>query len=114
MAINTTWSVDNMMHNTADGRVTLIYWSLTAKNDGNPAFSAQQGGKLWVTPAPSASDFIAYKDLKESDVLGWVYASLVEDDETANEAKARIDTDRTAKVQGQIDSAGANAKGVPW
>ena len=37
-----------------------------------------------------------------------------EEDETADEAKARIEADRTAKVQAQIDRAAANATGVPW
>jgi hypothetical protein len=47
-------------------------------------------------------------------VLGWVYASLVEGDETPEEAKARIEADRTAKVQGQIDRAASQSSGVPW
>jgi hypothetical protein len=52
--------------------------------------------------------------LTEADVLGWVYASLVEGEETAAEAKARIETDRDAKVQKQIDAAATTASGVPW
>jgi hypothetical protein len=46
--------------------------------------------------------------------LGWVYDSLIEGDETATEAKARIEADRTAKVQGQIDRAASDSSGVPW
>jgi hypothetical protein len=111
MAITTKWSVTNMTHKDSDGGVSLVYWSLTA-TDGT--HSAQEGGKLRCTPDPSASDYIAYADLKESDVLGWVYDSLKEDDETAAEAKKRIEDDRTAKVQGQIDRAAANSSGVPW
>ena len=30
------------------------------------------------------------------------------------EAKKRIEDERTAKVQGQIDRATANSNGVPW
>ena len=114
MAITTTWSIDDMTHHTDDGGVILVYWSLIAKSDGDPAFTAQEGGKLRLTPDPKSKDYIAYKDLKESDVLGWVYDSLIEEDETADEAKARIEADRTAKVQGQIDRHTANATGVPW
>ena len=47
-------------------------------------------------------------------MLGWVYSSLIVDDETAAEAKARIEAERTGKVQGQIDRAAANSSGVPW
>ena len=100
-----------MTHKDSDGGVFLAYWSLTA-TDGT--YSAQEGGKLRCTADPSASDYIAYADLTEADVLGWVYSSLIVDDETAAEAKARIEAERTAKVQGQIDRAAANSTGVPW
>ena len=111
MAITTTWSVNDMTHKDSDGGVSLAYWSLTA-TDGT--YSAQEGGKLRCTADPSASDYIAYADLTEADVLGWVYDSLIVDDETAAEAKARIEAERTAKVQGQIDRAAANSTGLPW
>jgi len=111
MAITTTWSVSDMTHKDSDGGVFLVYWSLTA-TDGT--YSAQEGGKLRCTADPSASDYIAYADLTEANVLGWVYNSLIVDDETAAEAKARIEAERTAKVQGQIDRAAANSTGVPW
>ena len=52
--------------------------------------------------------------LTEADVLGWVYTSLIEGDETAAEAKARVEADRDAKVQKQIDAAATTASGVPW
>ena len=114
MAITTTWSVSDMTHKDSDGGVFLVYWSLTAQSDGTPSYSAQEGGKLRCTADPSASDYIAYADLTEADVLGWVYDSLIVDDETAAEAKARIEAERTAKVQKQIDAAATTATGVPW
>ena len=114
MAINTTWSVNNMTHVDADGGVILAYWSLVATSDAGGGETATEGGKLRLTPDPSSSDYIAYADLTEADVLGWVYDSLKEGDETADEAKARIETDRTAKVQGQIDRAASQSDGMPW
>ena len=111
MAITTTWGVGDMTHKDSDGGVSIIYWSLIA-TDGT--YSAQEGGKLRCTADPSASDYIAYADLTEANVLGWVYSSLIVDDETAAEAKARIEAERTAKVQGQIDRAAADSTGVPW
>ena len=111
MAISTTWSVSNMVRNEADGGVVTVYWSCVA-SDGT--YSATEGGKLRLTPDASADDFVAYADLTEATVLGWVYDSLVEGDETATEAKTRIETDRTAKVQGQIDRAAAQSEGTPW
>ena len=114
MAITTTWSVNDMTHKDSDGGVFLVYWSLTAQSDGTPSYTATEAGKLRCTADPSASDYIAYASLKESDVLGWVYDSLKEGDETAAEAKARVEADRTAKVQKQIDAAATTATGVPW
>ena len=111
MAITTTWSVGDMTHKDSDGGVSLVYWSLIA-TDGT--YSGDSGGKLRCTADPSASDYIAYADLTEANVLGWVYSSLIVDDETAAEAKARIEAERTAKVQGQIDRAAADSTGVPW
>ena len=111
MAISTTWSVSNMVRNEADGGVVTVYWSCVA-SDGT--YSATEGGKLRLTPDASADDFVAYADLTEEAVLGWVYDSLVEGEETATEAKTRIETDRTAKVQGQIDRAAAQSEGMPW
>jgi hypothetical protein len=114
MAITTTWSVTNMQRTDADGGVFLVYWSMVAASDGTPSYTASEGGKLRTTPDASAPDFIPYADLTEADVLGWVYNSLITGDETAAEAKARVEADRTAKVQKQIDAAATTATGMPW
>ena len=111
MAITNTWSVSNMVRNDSDGGVITVYWSCVA-SDGT--YSATEGGKLRLTPDASADDFVAYDNLTEATVLGWVYDSLIEGEETADEAKARVEADRTAKVQGQIDRANTQADGLPW
>ena len=114
MAINCTWSVSDMTHMDSDGGVILVYWSCVAQSDGSPSYTATEGGKLRCEYDASSPDFIPYADLTEADVLGWVYTSLIEGEETADEAKARVEADRTAKVQGQIDRANTEASGVPW
>jgi glycine betaine/choline ABC-type transport system substrate-binding protein len=114
MAITTTWSINDMKRNDADGGVILVYWSLVAQSDGTPSYSATEGGKLRLTYDASDPNFIAYDSLTEADVLGWVYNSLIEGDETATESKTRIETERTAKVQGQIDRASSESSGMPW
>lgn len=111
MAITKTWSVSNMVRNEGDGGVTTVYWSMVA-SDGT--YSATEGGKLRLEPDSSAEGFVAYADLTEATVLGWVQDSLREGDETKAQAKARIEAERVAKVQGQIDRAAATADGVPW
>ena len=114
MAISTTWKVSDMTHVDADGGVIKAYWSCTALSDTTPAYSAVEGGKLICTYDASASGYIAYASLTEADVLGWIYTSLIEGSETAAEAKARIEANRTSRVQGQIDRATTQAEGVPW
>ena len=120
MAITTTWSVNNMTHVDADGGVILVYWSLVAASDAGGGETATEGGKNRFEYDASGSGFIAYKDLKESDVLGWIYDankgsnSGGPEDETADEYKARIEAERTAKVQAQIDRKAAQSDGLPW
>ena len=114
MAITNTWSVTNLQHTDADGGVFLVYWSMVAASDGTPSYTASEGGKLRCEYDASSSSYIAYADLTEDDVLGWVYNSLIEGEETAEEAKARIEADRTGKVQNQINAAATTASGVPW
>ena len=124
MAINITWSVDNMTRVDADGGVIKVYWTCTASapvtggeaplSDVSGGEMAQESGKNIFTYDASSSDFIAYADLKESDVLGWIYDANKVGGETAAEYKARIEAERTAKVQGQIDRDATQATGVPW
>ena len=114
MAITNTWSVTNMQHTDADGGVFLVYWSMIAASDGDPSYTASEGGKLRCEYDASSPTYIPYADLTEDDVLGWVYDSLIEGDETAAEAKARVEADRDSKVQKQIDAAATTESGVPW
>ena len=114
MAINTTWSVNNMTHVDADGGVILAYWSLVAQSDGSGGETATEGGKARFTYDASSSDYIAYDDLTEADVLGWIWEANKEGDETAAEYKARIEAERTAKVEAQIERKATQATGVPW
>ena len=114
MAITNTWSVTRMTHVNADGGVIKAYWSCVAASDTTPSYTASEGGKLLCTYDASSPDYIPYDDLTEADVLGWIYTSLIEGEETAEEAKARVEANRTARVQGQIDRAATQAEGVPW
>ena len=122
MAITTTWSVTDMQRTDSDGFVFLVYWQCVAGNvtgqtpDGvnEYDYTAVEAGKLKCEGDPSEPGFIPYADLTENDVLGWVYDSLIEGDETAAEAKARVEADRDAKVQKQIDAAATTESGVPW
>ena len=114
MAVTTTWKVNDMTHVDADGGVIKAYWSCVATSDTTPSYSASEGGKLLCTYDASAAGYIAYASLTEANVLGWIYDSLKVDSETAAQAKKRIEDNRKARVQGQIDRAATQAEGVPW
>ena len=114
MAQTTTWKIHDMQRDASTGGVKTIYWECRVTDNDNADCSAVEGGKLRLTPDASASDFVAYDDLTETTVLGWVYNSLIEDDETAAEAKARIETNRQGKVTAQVARKTAEASGMPW
>jgi len=114
MAQVTTWKINDMVRDDSSGGVKTVYWECRVIDDSNSEVGSVEGGKLKFTPDASASDFIAYASLKESDVLGWVYNSLIKDDETAAEAKARIEKVRQDKVTAQVARKTAEASGMPW
>jgi hypothetical protein len=114
MTAQVTWSINDMQRNTTDGGVTTVYWSCTATDDTHSECSAVEAGKLRLEPDASADGFVAYDSLTEDTVLGWVYESLIEGEETAAEAKARIEEVRKGKVDAQVAKKTAVASGTPW
>ena len=118
MPMTTNWSILRMDRNTSDGAVETVYWECRVQDDTHTDCTAVEGGKLSLTPDADADDFIAYDDLTEATVLGWVYDSLIEEGETADEAKARIEADRQGKVTAQVakktEKASADAGSMPW
>jgi hypothetical protein len=114
MAITVTWSVTDMKRDVASGGVKLVYWSCVAADDTHTECTATEGGKMRLEPDADADGFVAYDDLTESTVLDWVYDSLIEGEETSDEAKARIAANRTGKVEAQVARKTAEANGTPW
>ena len=95
-----TWTIANLERNTADGGVVVAHWRVTAE-DGDHTASAY--GTCGFQPDASAPDFIAYADLTEADVLGWVWQSV---DKDATEAAL---ADNIAEQK-----APATEAGMPW
>ena len=114
MAQTTTWKINDMVRDDSTGNVKTVYWECHVSDNTHTDCSAVEGGKMRLDSDPSSDDFIPYADLTEAIVLGWVYDSLIEGEETADEAKARVEADRDAKVQGQIDAANTTSSGIPW
>ena len=99
-----TWTIANLERNVSDGGVTVAHWRVTeSETVGEDTFTASSYGTCGFTPDASASDFVAYADLTESTVLGWVHADV---DKDATEAAL------TANIAEQ--KTPTSADGMPW
>ena len=108
MATTFTWSIRGLERYTSNDGIEHADWLCSASETvgtGDDAVThvARLGGKTHHTPDPSASDFIAFASVKESDVIGWVQAVV-----------GKSDTE--AKLQAMIDEkkTPTTATGVPW
>ena len=100
----TTWTIATLERDLSDGGVTVAHWRASASETvGEDTFSASSYGTVGFTPDPTAPDYIAYADLTEADVLGWVWESV---DQEATEAAL------AAKIEAEKNPVTAN--GVPW
>ena len=95
-----TWTIANLERNVADGGVTVAHWRVT-EVDGD--YTASAYGTCSFTPDPDADDFVAYNDLTEEVVMGWVHAEV---DQSATEASL------TANIEAQKNPVSAD--GMPW
>lgn len=100
MAITYTWSIANLERNVDDGGVTVAHWRCEGTDGTNTASSY---GTTSHTPDPSAAGFIAFDNLTEADVLGWVHAEV---DKAATEEA----------IASQIDAQAnpVSVAGLPW
>ena len=99
-----TWTIANLERNVADGGVTVAHWRVTeSETVGEDTFTASSYGTCGFTPDASAEDFIAYDDLTEEVVMGWVWESVNQDDTEAA---------LTANIEGQKNPVSVD--GMPW
>ena len=103
-----TWTIANLERNVTDGGVTVAHWRVTEEETvgtGEDAvtYTASAYGTVGFTPDASADDFVAYNDLTEEVVLGWVHADV---DQSATEAAL------TANIAEQKTPTSADGK--PW
>ena len=98
----TTWVIEGMMHEIADGGVVTAYWRASDASDDNQ-FSATTYGSCGFTYDPSSPDFIPYDQLTQDDVLGWVWT--------------QVDKDATEAILAQNiynQEHPTTASGLPW
>ena len=114
MAIIVRWEIKDMIRDSVSGGVNTVFWNCYVRSEDHRRCVASESGKLFLNPDSSSPDFVPYENLTEQMVLGWVWNSLIKGEETADEAKARIEQSRIEKVQAQIDRQAAQASGTPW
>ena len=94
------WKIEQMNRFVANGGVVTAYWRVIGTEDGHIA--TNYGGCSFA-PDSTSDDFIAYDDLTEEIVLGWVWDQINRDDIEAA-LIAQID-----QMKNPVE-----AHGVPW
>ena len=96
-----TWTIANLEYNNdSDKGVVVAHYRVTAQ-DGD--YTASSYGTQSFTPDPSADGYVAFADLTEATVIGWV--------------KNALDTDAMeASLQDNIDAqkTPATLSWMPW
>lgn len=101
MAATFTWRVVQLDYsNDADKGVKAVHWDCTAVDGDN---SVRAYGQTSHDPDPSGAGYVAYDNLTEATVLGWVYGQVNKDD-------------TEAALQGQLDAivTPTQLSGTPW
>jgi hypothetical protein len=101
MAVTYNWTIGQLEYNNdSDQGVVVAHWRCTGV-DGDynaTAYSTQS-----FTPDPSADGYVAFADLTEAVVIGWVQSAV---DQAATEASI------AAKIESQKNPA--TLSGMPW
>ena len=99
-----TWKIYDLKRTIADDVVTEVTYACESKHDNA---GTRQIGELTVVGSIDDEGFIAYEDLTQDEVLGWVSANV---DESA------IETANSASISAQITARAArtSSNGTPW
>jgi len=95
--MTTTWTINNLDRETADGLVTTIHWNATA-TDGDFSASIVNTQQL-----ERGDSFVDYATLTEATVLEWLWNKV--DKEVVEAALA-------AQIEAQRNPV--KASGLPW
>jgi len=93
-----TWNIAQLDRKTADGFVTTAHWQATAV-DGEHSASIYNTCS-WSDGTPT----VAYDQLTQETVLGWIWANGVDKDATEASLASQIEAQKNP----------VSATGVPW
>jgi hypothetical protein len=96
--MTTTWTISQLDRQTSDGFVTTAHWQATAV-DGDYSASTYATCS-WSDGTPT----VAYADLTQEQVLGWIWANGVDKDATEASLAAQIEAQKNP----------VTATGLPW
>jgi len=102
--MNHTWKIYDLKRNITDGVVTKVTYACESELSGS---NTRKIGELTVVGSTDDADFVAYEDLTQEIVLGWVTGSV----DTAS-----IETLCSASIATQImvSNAITESNGTPW
>ena len=92
------WTISDLNRRTSDGYVTTAHWRCTGV-DGDFTGTVY-ATTSWADGQPT----VPYDDLKEQEVLDWIWASGVDKDATEASVTAQIDAQKNP----------VEANGLPW
>ena len=99
--MNTTYTIANLEYTNDDNKaVTIAHWRVSAQ-DGD--YTASSYGTQSFEADPESPDYVAFADLTEEVVIGWVKDSMDTDEIEANLA-SQIEAQKTP----------ATLSGLPW
>ena len=99
-----TWKIESMIVKPQDGSHTdVVVTAAWRCSDSSGEFTASNYGSMGF--ASPSGDFVAYPDLTEADVLGWVWANGVD--------KAEVEANVARELDMLVNPPTVN-KPLPW
>ena len=105
--MTTRWQIFDTKYQTADGLINKVIYGCTVELEN---YIDRTIGQLDLTGDPSAEGFVAYSNLTEQTILGWVQNSLGAEAVTAIE----VNLQNNVTAQKQAKEAEAIKSGLPW
>ena len=99
-----TWKIYDLLRLKADGVVTKVDYACESEDAGH---ATRTVGSFAISGTTDDVGFIAYADLSEEDVQGWV---------TANVDKSAVETANAAQIEEfkVLTAAVTEESGLPW
>lgn len=101
------WQILNLDRTVSEGVVTKVEFGLFSSVGTDPKFNTRKMGEIEIAGSVSDPGFIAYADLTEATVLGWVESNI---DKGAWEAEV---SSSLAEMESSY-SAPTHEAGLPW